>query len=728
MPAPVVIQFSRPEPDIGLLVFNDPQKGANVLSSAVLTELEEHLNRLENQNKNPGSKNGEKEPPLAGLIIRSGKPGSFIVGADLREFVASLDAPTEQTEVFCNRGRRLFERLSACPFVTVAAIEGLCLGGGAELAIWCDRRLMADTPKTQFGFPEVKLGLYPGWGGTARGSRIVGLAGAVEMVTGGESVDPRAAVLMGLATDMPPAERLQEAAVRLIRAEQRSKDFEADRLRWRQPLEVNGTETMFLAATAGALIHRQTHGHYPAPPAALEMMLEGAELDIEAACGLEAEGMAQLFGSPVNRALLNVFFLGDRNKKDPGVARADVRPRPVKSVSVIGSGIMGQGIAAANLKRNLPVMITDAAPDALHVAVEKILEEASFNKQTRRPDPERAVRCAALLEATTSDEELAAADLVIEAVVEIPDVKRRVFARLEPRLKPEAILASNTSTIPISQLAEGLAHPERFCGIHFFNPVRKMALVEVIRGKQTSDETIATAVAYAKSIGKSPIVVNDGPGFLVNRLLLPYMAEAVELLLDGAEPAAVERAARSFGMPMGPLLLYDVVGLDTAFFAGRVLYEAFPERTVISPVVGSLIKAGRLGQKSGAGFFSYARDKERGEPDPKLGEVLAPLVRGQNKFTTEQLTARLILPMLLEATRVLEEGLIHDARDLDLGLIYGIGFPAFKGGLLFWADTLGCDKILKMLEPLTPLGPRMQPTPLLLEMAKSGKRFYRSGP
>jgi 3-hydroxyacyl-CoA dehydrogenase/enoyl-CoA hydratase/3-hydroxybutyryl-CoA epimerase/3-hydroxyacyl-CoA dehydrogenase/enoyl-CoA hydratase/3-hydroxybutyryl-CoA epimerase/enoyl-CoA isomerase len=716
MPAPPILQLSMPAPDIALLTFDDPHKGANVLSSGVLAELEANLDRL------------EKEPNLAGLVIRSGKPGSFIVGADLREFVVSFNFTKDQTVAMCHRARRLFQRLSAAPFVTVAAIDGLCLGGGAELACWCDRRLMSTDRKAQLGFPEIKLGLYPGWGGTARSARIVGLANAIEMVTSGESVDAHSAVLMGLATDMVAGDKLQEAAVRLIRDERQSGQYLEDRRSWNQAIDTNDTELAFLAATASAVIQAQTKGHYPAPPAALEMMLDAASLDIEGACVKEAEGMADLFGSPVNQALINVFFLGDRNKKNTGVARPDVQPRPVKSVSIIGSGIMGRGIAAANLKRNVPVVITDAAPAALHSAIPQILEEASFDKRTRLPDPERAVRNAALLESTTSDDELARADLLIEAVVEILEIKRQVLARIEPRLRPETVLASNTSTIPISKLAEGLKNPERLCGIHFFNPVRKMPLVEVIRGRQTSDETIATAVAYAKSIGKSPVVVSDGPGFLVNRLLLPYMTEAVELLLDGVEPKAVERAAREFGMPMGPLLLYDVIGLDTAFYAGAVMYEAFPDRIPISPVVGTLIKAGRLGQKSGAGFFSYARDKEHGEPDPKFAALINSLVRRREKFSPEQVMARLFLPMFLEATRVLQEELVKDARDVDLGLIYGIGFPAFKGGLLFWADTLGLDRILKMLEPLADLGPRMEPTPLLLEMAHSGRRFYRSGP
>ncbi|HEY2147339.1 MAG TPA: 3-hydroxyacyl-CoA dehydrogenase NAD-binding domain-containing protein, partial [Pirellulales bacterium] len=511
-----LVQLSFPEPDIAILTLDNPEKGANVLSSAALAEFSAHLDHL------------EQHPGLAGLIIRSGKPGSFIAGADLREFAASLDAPKTEIVGICNRGRKLFERLSKTPFVTIAAIDGVCLGGGAELAIWCDRRLMTDNPKSQFGFPEVKLGLYPGWGGTARASRIVGLANAVELVTSGESIDGRAAVLMGLATDVVPDARLEAAAISLVRAEQRGLSpfsspgtaartaravaekkgtvplgatYLEDRARWSQPITIDETELTFLGATASAVIQQQTKGQYPAPVAALELMLEAASLDLDAACTKEAEGMAELFGSPVNRALLNVFFLGDRNKKDPGVDRKEIAPRAIKSVSVIGAGIMGRGIAAANLKRGIPVRITDADVAALDNGVEQTLEEASFDKTTKRADPKRAVHYASLLHATTSDDELTKADLVIEAVVEIPDVKRAVYARIEPKMAETALLATNTSTIPISQLADGLSRPDDFCGIHFFNPVRKMPLVEVIRGKLSSDETIATAVAYAKSVG-----------------------------------------------------------------------------------------------------------------------------------------------------------------------------------------------------------------------------------
>jgi 3-hydroxyacyl-CoA dehydrogenase/enoyl-CoA hydratase/carnithine racemase len=706
-----IIRLSFAE-DIAILTIDDPNKGANVLSRAVLEEFGRHLDTLESRTD------------LAGLIICSGKRGSFVAGADLREFAASFGVPQAEIVAMCRRGQTLFKRLSKTPFVTVAAIDGICVGGGAELSIWCDRRIMTDEPKTQFGFPEVKLGLFPGWGGTARSSRIAGLGNAVELVTSGESIDARAAALMGLADDVVPADRLLDAAKRLIRAEQQHGDFRHDRARWSGPLKISETELGFLGATASGYIQQQTGGHYPAPLAALEVLLGAAGVDIDAACEMEAEGMAGLFGSPVNRALINVFFLTDRNKKDLGVDRSDVVPRKIGSVGVIGAGIMGAGIAAANLRRELPVALTDAAEPVLAHGVQQVLEEVSYNKQTKGPDVERAVRFAALLNGTTSDAELANSDLIVEAVVENEQVKKTVYARLEPLMSDGAILASNTSTIPISKLAAGLARPERFVGIHFFNPVRKMPLVEVIRGQQTSDETVATAVTYAKAIGKSPIVVQDGPGFLVNRLLLPYLNEALELLSDGAQIKAIERAAKDFGMPMGPFTLYDMVGLDTSFYAGRVMWEAFPDRIAASPVLPALIKQGRLGQKTGRGFFLYKDKRGRGEPDPTLTDILRIYIRGERKFTQEEITARLFLPMVLEATRILEAKLVRDVRDVDLGLIFGLGFPAFRGGLLFWADTLGAAKIVEMLRPFDALGVRMQPTPMLLEMAKSGRRFY----
>jgi 3-hydroxyacyl-CoA dehydrogenase/enoyl-CoA hydratase/carnithine racemase len=712
MAATESVCLSFPEPDIAMLTIDVPNKGANVMSQSVLREFNARLDEL------------EKRQGIVGLVVRSGKPGSFIAGADLREFAASLDIAKEKTVEMCTLGRRLFQRLSTVPFVTVAAIDGVCLGGGAELAVWCDRRVMADDAKTQIGFPEVKLGLFPGWGGTARTPRIVGLGNAVELVTGGESIDGRAAMRMGLATDVVPAARIQQAAIAVVRQEAASGQYRRDRERWNGPIDINETELVYLGATASAYIQQVTKGQYPAPTAALEIMLGAAGADIEAACQAEAEGMAELFGSPINRALINVFFLGDRNKKDTGIDNADVKPAAVKSVGVFGAGIMGASIAAVCVKRELPTAISDAVPAALAKGVKTILEEVSYNKAKGGADVERAFKFAPLVNGTTSDAEIAASDLVIEAIIENADRKKELFARIEPQMRPDAILASNTSTIPIGRLAEGLKRPERFCGIHFFNPVRKMPLVEVIRGPKTSDQTVATAVAFAKTIGKSPIVVYDGPGFLVNRALFPYLNEALELILDGASIDAIERAAKHFGMPMGPITLYDVVGLDTAFYAGAVMYEAYPERCIASPLLVALVKAGRLGQKTGSGFFTYKDGKGRGTPDPALPGIMAPYLKPPQKFTEEQIAHRLFLPMLLESTRIVEEKKVRDPRDVDLGLIYGIGFPPFKGGLLFWADQLGAAKIIDMLKPFEHLGARYQPTALLGEMAASGGKFY----
>jgi 3-hydroxyacyl-CoA dehydrogenase/enoyl-CoA hydratase/3-hydroxybutyryl-CoA epimerase/3-hydroxyacyl-CoA dehydrogenase/enoyl-CoA hydratase/3-hydroxybutyryl-CoA epimerase/enoyl-CoA isomerase len=715
MSEPNTMQLSFPQRDVAMLVFDDPQKGANVLSQHVLEEFSAHLDAL------------EKRKDLAGLVICSGKPGMFIAGADLREFAAAKDVTPEFTREMCTRGRRLFQRLSKTPFVTVAAIDGICLGGGAELAMWCDRRLMTADPKAQYGLPEVKLGLFPGWGGTARLPRIIGLSNAVELICGGEPIDGRAAGAMGLTSDTPPSDRLQAAAVALARQEQAAGAYRQDRQRWDGPIDITETELTFLGATGSAYIQQQTKGQYPAPLAALEVMLSNAHADIETACQAEAEGMSQLFGTPINRALINVFFLTDRNKKDTGVGRTDLKPGTVKSLSVFGAGIMGSAIAAVAVKRGVSVAITDVSPAGLQKGVQHILEEVSYNKALKGPDVKKALELAPLVNATVSDSELAASDLLLEAVVENEKIKKELFARLEPQLKDETILATNTSTIPIGRLADGLKHPERFCGIHFFNPVRKMPLVEVIRGPKTSDQTVVTAVGFAKAIGKSPIVVYDGPGFLVNRILFPYLQEALELIQDGVPIEQVERCAKRFGMPMGPITLYDVIGLDTAFYAGSVMYEAFPDRCAASPLMVAMVKANRLGQKTGVGFYSYKDGKERGRPDPTLQPILEQAIRKRDKLSDEQVTHRLFLPMLLEATRILQEKKVRDPRDVDLGLIFGLGFPPHKGGLLFWADQVGAAKILEWLKPLESLGPRTQPTEMLKEMARTGAKFYSTG-
>ncbi len=709
-----ILSLEFPEDDIAVLSINDPNKGANVLSRSVLEEFEQHLDTLDGRGG------------LAGLVVRSTKSGNFIAGADLREFAADIDQPAEAVLQIVERGQQLFGRLSKCSYVTVAAIDGLCVGGGAELAIWCDRRVMARNEATSFAFPEVKLGLFPGWGGTVRTPRIVGLSNAVELVTGGEPIDAEAALAMGLAEVAAP-EMLLDAAIAMIRAEQESNGYLSDRQQWSGPITMSETELGFLGATASAYIQGQTKGHYPAPLAALEVMLGGAGLDEQSACQLEASEFVKLFGSTINRALLNVFFLTDRNKKPylPASGNKDITPLKISSASVIGAGIMGQGIAAANVKRKIPVALSDVSAESVERGVQGTLSEVSFNRKTRAPDVQRALDFAPLVNGTLSDSEVAAADIVIEAIFENADAKRDLYARLEPQLGEQTTLCSNTSTIPITELAKSLKRPDRFCGLHFFNPVRSMPLVEVIRGEQTSEDTIATAVAYAKKIKKSPIVMRDGPGFLVNRVLLPYMNEALLLLETGASIKEIDRAATRFGMPMGPITLYDTVGLDVAVHAGGVMQAAFPDRVEPSQILPAMVAAERLGKKNGKGFFDYKSDG-KGRLKPQPSEAAQQIIQSAVSEPRADIDVgdRLFLPMLLEATRLIEDGIVTDVRDVDLGLIYGIGFPPFRGGIFCWADAVGTAAIVEKLKPYAELGKRYLPTDMLLERAKSDKKFY----
>ncbi|TWT78099.1 Fatty acid oxidation complex subunit alpha [Posidoniimonas polymericola] len=716
---------------MAVLTLDRQGSSANLLSSGVLDEIEAHLDALDKQSDAPG------QSGVTGLVFLSAKPGIFIAGADLTEFAAGIDQSDEQVQQVARRGQLLLGRLAKSDYITVAAIDGVCVGGGAELAVWCDRRILTTSDKTQLGFPEVKLGLFPGWGGTARTPRMIGLSNGVELVTSGESVSAHEAAKLGLADDLVgDATQLLDAARRMIAAERASGAYLADRAKWSEPIAINPTELGFLGATASAYIQGQTGGHYPAPLAALELMLEASQVDLDAACQMEAARFAPLFGSPVNRALLNVFFLQDRAKKtDVGSRQSPDESsehwQHANRVSVIGAGIMGQGIAAANVKRGIAVSMSDMREEALQAGISGVVREASYNKQIKGVDPELAVERSALIDAALSDAELGWADIVIEAVIENLEAKRQLFERLERHLGERTILCSNTSTIPISQLAEGLAHPDRFCGLHFFNPVRKMPLVEVIRGKRTSDATISAMAHYARRLGKTPVIVNDGPGFLVNRLLLPYMNEAALLVSEGHPIKEIERAAKDFGMPMGPITLYDVVGLDTCLHAGGVMLEAFPDRVVPAGIVEQLVEHQRLGQKNGRGFFDYPPTKPgkppRGVPSDEVAKLIAqsPAERTVDAPPTpETLVDRLMLPMLLEATRTLEDGVAADVRDVDLALILGIGFPPHKGGLFHWADTIGAAAILERLKPLEPLGKRFEPTDMLKQVAAEGGKFY----
>ncbi len=401
-------------------------------------------------------------------------------------------------------------------------------------------------------------------------------------------------------------------------------------------------------------------------------------------------------------------------------------PRSVMSPAVVGAGIMGAGIAARHLQTGLPLTLIDNNAEVLAASVPEILEEAAWDSLTQRSDPAAALALAGQLRTGTSLDALAGVDFVMESVSERTDLKQRVLADIERAVAPVAIITTNTSTNPITKLAEALADPSRFCGMHFFNPVRRMNLVEVVRGAATSDATVATVVAHAKRLGKIPVVVRDSPGFVVNRVLMPYLHEAVEMAREGIEPARIDRVSREFGMPLGPFELYDKVGLDTAFYCGLVLSAAYGDRIDASPVLPAFVKAGRLGQKTGAGFYRFEGTGPSARvlgTDDDTARIIARYALPPRETSDARITDRLYLPMLLEALRVLDEGIVRDASDVDLAVVHALGFPEFRGGILAWGDSLGPTEVIKRLEPLADLGIRMHPTERLLKLAASGGRF-----
>jgi 3-hydroxyacyl-CoA dehydrogenase/enoyl-CoA hydratase/3-hydroxybutyryl-CoA epimerase/3-hydroxyacyl-CoA dehydrogenase/enoyl-CoA hydratase/3-hydroxybutyryl-CoA epimerase/enoyl-CoA isomerase len=704
------LKLEETQHKVGLITFDQPGSRVNTLGQAALGELEALLDDL------------EKRTYLQGLVLSSGKPGSFIAGADIRELASPGLAP-EQVKALTRRGLDIIGRFERLPYPTVAAIDGPCMGGGLELALGFDYRLASTHPKTELACPEVKIGLIPGWGGTQRLSRVIGPALAAELICSGDSIRPDRAREIGLIFDSAPPERLSEEALRVLSWARQSDAWKTERRRKQQPVGQSEDQQAFMFAVARAQIMAKTKGQMPAPLAALDAITKGSNLPLDEGLEVESATFIPLVGSPISRNLIAVFFITQRLQKDPGVAATAVQPRTIERVGVMGAGLMGAGIAAAHVRKGISVIMLDSVPAALEKGVAGIGKAMQARVETGRMQTSEMVAALGRLSTTPLTSALADRHLIIEAIVENEEAKVRVYRELEPLLGPETILASNTSTISITRMARALARPGNFAGMHFFNPVDRMPLVEVIRGEATSDGTIVTLVALAKRIGKTPIVVRDCPGFLVNRILFMYLNESLALLEEGADPRLLDKAAVAFGMPMGPVTLNDVVGLDTSLYAGRVINAAFSDRAVNSRILEELVKAGRLGQKSGAGFYSYAKGP-RGTDDPAFLAILERYRTGHRKFDLEDVTNRLFLPMLVEASRVLEESIVREPGDADMGLILGTGFPAYKGGILRWADTQGLQKIMKLLSRYQPLGRRFEPTEQMRRLATANKGFY----
>jgi 3-hydroxyacyl-CoA dehydrogenase/enoyl-CoA hydratase/3-hydroxybutyryl-CoA epimerase/enoyl-CoA isomerase len=695
---------------IGLLVFDLPNSRANTLGVAVLAELEGVVGQL------------AARKDLKGLLLASGKPGMFIAGADLRELGAAKPAPA-QSRGLIQRGLRAIAGLESLPYPTVALVDGACMGGGLEVALGFDFRLAGTHPKAELGLPETKVGLIPGWGGTQRLTRIVGPSIAAQMICAGEAANAKRAKEIGLVFDVVPSERLLEEAKRLLAYATESGAWKEARRKKQQPVGLTEEQLTFAYAVARAQVLEKTKGQYPAPAAALEAIFKGCNLPLEDGLKAETEAFLPLIGSPISRNLIAVFFMTQRLQKDPGVADAKAKPKEVQRAGVLGAGLMGAGIAGAHIRRGIPVMLLDSVPQALEKGVDNITKVLKSRVEIGRMTPEEVVGTSARLSTTSTLASMADRDVVIEAVIENEPTKIQLYRELAAHLRPGAILASNTSTISITRMAANLKTPELFAGMHFFNPVDRMQLVEVIRGDKTSDETVVTLVALAKKIGKTPIVVRDCPGFLVNRILFPYINESLVLLEEGANPRVIDKAAVAFGMPMGPITLNDLVGLDTSLYAGRVVNTAFADRAKSTRILDELVAAGRMGQKSGAGFYSYAKGS-RGSDDPAFEAILQKVRTGKREIGPEEIADRLFLPMVTEASRVLMEGIVREPGDVDMGLILGIGFPPFRGGLLRWADSMGLPAVLEKLKKYEPLGKRFQPTEQMRKLAAEGKGFY----
>ncbi len=695
---------------IARITYDQPGSRANTLNQGVQTEFENILVELENT------------PDLQGLIFCSGKPGMFIAGADLRELAALTPSAADARDLTL-RGLKFIGRFEKLPCPTVALIDGGCMGGGTELALAMDYRLAGSHPKCEIGLPETKIGIIPGWGGTQRMPRLIGPSLAAELICSGEPVKAQRAREIGLVWDAVPSEKILDEALRLLVWSRESGEWKRIRVKKQQPIGLSEDQHQYTFGVARAQVLAKTKGQFPAPLAALDAIAKGCNLTLEEGLKVETDHFLPLVGSTISRNLIAIFFMNQRLTKDPGVADPSVKPREVARVGVIGGGIMGSGIVGAHLRKGIATTMIDVSPQALQKGVASITKVMQSRIDIGRATQGDLVSVLGLLNTTQAYSQLADHDVVIEAVVESEEIKTKLYLELQDVLPPDAILASNTSTISITRMASAAKNPENFAGLHFFNPVDRMQLVEVIRGEKTSDQTVVTLVALAKRIGKTPIVVKDCPGFLVNRILFPYLNEAMVLLEEGADPRLLDRAASEFGMPMGPITLSDMVGLDTALYAGLVVNRAFADRAKDTKILAELVAAGRLGQKSGAGFYSYAKGS-RGIDDPAFAAILEKCRTAKRTFSTEELRDRLFLPMLVEASLVLTEGIVRDPADVDMGLILGIGFPPQHGGLLRWADTEGLKKTLARLANYESLGKRFHPTEQMRQLASIGKGFF----
>lgn len=662
---------------------------------------------------------------LRGLLITSGKD-VFSVGADVTEFLGHFRKTEEELAAWLLRTHAFFSTIEDLDAPSVVAINGLALGGGFELCLAASYRAMSS--EARVGLPETKLGLFPGWGGTVRLSRLCGADTAIEWIAGGEQWSAADALKVGAVDAVTAPGDLRGAALAMLKdAADGRLDWKARREEKRAPLKLNAVEAGMVFLGSKAFVAAKAGPHYPAPAAAIEAMEKGAGKARDEALAIEAAAFARIGRTPTAHALVSVF-LGDQVMKRIGRKHAKAA-LPVRRAAVLGAGIMGGGISYQSASKGVPVLMKDIAPKALETGVGEAVKLLEKQVERGKLTTGQMARVLAGITPTLSYGDFGAVDFVVEAVVENEVVKKKVLADVEALLPASAILTSNTSTISITRLATALKRPQSFCGMHFFNPVPRMPLVEVIRGERSSPEAIATAVAYAQVLGKTPIVVGDCGGFLVNRVLFPYFAGFQGLLADGMDYERIDKVMEKWGWPMGPALLLDVVGIDTAVHADKVLAEAYPDRMRHEgkSAIEAMVDAGRLGQKSGKGFYAWKQEK-KGPPgkqsDPAAKAIVAGLGKGEADVSDEEIVERTMLPMLLECSRCLEDGIVATPVEVDIALLYGLGFPPFRGGIFRWADSIGPQALLNSVERHKALGALYAPTRQLVTLAGSGRGFH----
>ena len=674
-----------------VLTFDRPDSPVNIFDVATLKELDAQLGAL-------------GDAPA--LILASVKKSIFIAGADIHLF---QKMSTEELTQFVELGQEVFNHLAALRIPTVAAIHGAAVGGGYEIALACDWRVASPDQATKIGLPETKLGLIPAWGGSTRLPRLIGVPGALDVILGGKTVSARHALKLGMIDEIAPREALIRAARVLAEKGKHPRSLT-------HSAPVNATVSAVVAHKARADVRRKTRGNYPAVDKALDVILHGSGAWDEAtSLARERAAIAELSRLETTRNLIRVFFLQEHAKKSSAPMGAKI-----EHAAVIGAGVMGAGIAQWLSTRGLRVVLRDIDPARVAAGMAGISKLFAEGVRHRSLTEHEARTAMDRITPAATEVALHGADIVIEAAVEKMGVKKAIFQRLDELTREDAVLATNTSALSVTELAAATRHPSRVVGVHFFNPVHKMQLVEVIVGDATAPEIAQRAVQFVQRIGKLPVVVRDRPGFLVNRILLPYLSEAGELFAAGADPVVIDEAMLDFGMPMGPLRLTDEVGVDIAADVAATLAAAFPKRMRVPAILGGMIAAGMLGKKSGAGFYRYASG---GEP------VVNPaaLALRPAGTTPADLGERLALLMVNEAAACLGESVAASAGDIDLAMVMGTGWAPFRGGPLRYADSLGAQRVFETLSKLAETaGPHYAPCALIAELAKTGGRFHEN--